>query len=313
MSQAPPNAARSDLAQLRTEQADPRYAGIDRLPTSELAALMNEADATVPDAVAAAIPTLVPAIDAIVGRMTAGGRLLYVGAGTPGRIGILDAAECPPTFGTPPERVQGVIAGGPTAITGAVEGAEDDTASGSADILARGIGRDDAVLGITASGRTPYVLAALGEARKRGALTVGLSCNTDAELSAVVEYPIEVAVGPEFIAGSTRLKAGTAQKLILNMISTITMVRLGKTHGNLMVDLIATNEKLLARAVRMVQEITGATADAAMTALSAADQHVKTAVVMIERATDATTARALLTAAEGRLARALQINLPLAH
>lgn len=313
MSQAPPNAARSDLAQLRTEQSDPRYAEIDRLPTADLAALMNQADAAVPAAVAATIPDLVPAIDAIVTRLTKGGRLLYVGAGTPGRIGLLDAAECPPTFGTPAGQVQGVIAGGTTAITSAVEGVEDDTASGVADINERAVGPDDAVVGLTASGRTPYVLAALRHARASGALTVGVSCNTGAELSRVVEHPVEVAVGPEFIAGSTRLKAGTAQKLVLNMISTIVMVRLGKTHGNLMVDLVATNEKLLARAVRMVQEITGATADAAATALSGADQHVKTAVVMIERATDAATARSLLTAAEGRLSRALQVEPPLAH
>lgn len=307
MSQAASRAVRSDLAQLRTEQTDPRYAEIDRLSTAELAALMNEADAAVPAAVAAAIPALVPAIDAVVEKLAAGGRLLYVGAGTPGRIALLDAAECPPTFGTDPETVQGVIAGGTTAITQAVEGVEDDTAAGTADIAAREVGPGDAVLGLTASGRTPYVLAAVTEARRRGAVTIGLSCNTEAELSAVVQYPIEVAAGPEFIAGSTRLKAGTAQKLILNMISTISMVRLGKTHGNLMVDLVATNEKLQARAVRMVQEITGATVEAAETALAGAGRHVKTAVVMLERDTDAATARTLIDAADGRLAAALTL------
>jgi len=307
VSQAASRAVRSDLAQLRTEQTDPRYAEIDRLSTAELAALMNEADAAVPAAVAAAIPALVPAIDAVVEKLAAGGRLLYVGAGTPGRIALLDAAECPPTFGTDPETVQGVIAGGTTAITQAVEGVEDDTAAGTADIAAREVGPGDAVLGLTASGRTPYVLAAVTEARRRGAVTIGLSCNTEAELSAVVQYPIEVAAGPEFIAGSTRLKAGTAQKLILNMISTISMVRLGKTHGNLMVDLVATNEKLQARAVRMVQEITGATVEAAETALAGAGRHVKTAVVMLERDTDAATARTLIDAADGRLAAALTL------
>ncbi len=312
MSQAAPHAARPDLAQLRTEQADPRYAGIDQLPTTELVAMMNEADTSVPVAVAAAIPQLVPAIDAIVTRLAAGGRLIYVGAGTPGRIGLLDAAECPPTFGTSPEQVQGIIAGGQVAITQAVEGVEDNALNGAADLAERGVGPDDAVVGLTASGRTPYVLAALREARRRGALSVGLSCNTGAELSEVVEHPIEIGVGPEFIAGSTRLKAGTAQKLVLNMISTITMVRLGKTHGNLMVDLVATNEKLVARAIRMVQEITGSTAEAATTALTAADQHVKTAVVMIERATDVVDARALLKAADGRLGQALQITPPVA-
>ena len=310
MSQAASRAIRSDLAQLRTEQTDPRYAGIDRLPTEQLAALMNEADAGVPTAVAAAIPALVPAIDAIVDRLAAGGRLLYVGAGTPGRIGLLDAAECPPTFGTDPETVQGVIAGGNTAVSRAVEGVEDDTAAGVADVAGREIGAGDAVLGLTASGRTPYVLAALAEARRRGAATVGLSCNSDAELSQVVEFPVEIAVGAEFIAGSTRLKAGTAQKLVLNMISTISMVRLGKTHGNLMVDLVATNEKLQARAVRMVQEITGADTEAAETALAGAGRHVKTAVVMIERDADADTARALIDAAQGRLGTALTLPMP---
>jgi N-acetylmuramic acid 6-phosphate etherase len=310
VSQAASRAIRSDLAQLRTEQTDPRYAEIDRLPTAQLAALMNEADASVPAAVAAAVPALVPAIDAIVERLAAGGRLLYVGAGTPGRIGLLDAAECPPTFGTDPETVQGIIAGGNTAITRAVEGVEDDTDAGVADLAERNVGAGDAVLGLTASGRTPYVLSALAEARRRGAVTVGLSCNADAELSNVVEFPVEVAVGPEFIAGSTRLKAGTAQKLVLNMISTICMVRLGKTHGNLMVDLVATNEKLQARAIRMVQEITGSTAEAAETALNAAGRHVKTAVVMIERSTDAVTARALIEAGQGRLGAALTAPLP---
>lgn len=310
MSQAPTRATRSDLAQLRTEQTDPRYAQIDRLPTAELAALMNEADGTVPGAVRAAIPALVPAIDAVVEKLEAGGRLLYVGAGTPGRIGLLDAAECPPTFGTPPEQVRGIIAGGRAAVTGAVEGVEDDTDAGVADVAAAQVGPGDAVVGLTASGRTPYVLAALAEARRRGAATVGLSCNTGAELSAVVEYPVEIAVGPEFVAGSTRLKAGTAQKLVLNMISTISMVRIGKTHGNLMVDLVATNQKLQARAIRMVQEITGVTAEAAETALAAAGRHVKTAVVMIERDADADTARTLLDAARGRLAAALTIAVP---
>ncbi|GAA3512690.1 N-acetylmuramic acid 6-phosphate etherase [Actinocatenispora rupis] len=307
MSQAPTRATRSDLAQLRTEQTDPRYAQIDRLPTAELAALMNEADSTVPGAVRDAIPALVPAIDAVVDKLSAGGRLLYVGAGTPGRIGLLDAAECPPTFGTAPDQVRGIIAGGPTAVTGAVEGVEDDADAGAADVATAEVGPGDAVVGLTASGRTPYVLAALAEARRRGAATIGLSCNAEAELSAVVEYPVEIAVGPEFVAGSTRLKAGTAQKLVLNMISTISMVRIGKTHGNLMVDLVATNQKLQARAIRMVQEITGATPEVAESALAGAGRHVKTAVVMIERDVDAGTARALLDTANGRLSAALAL------
>jgi N-acetylmuramic acid 6-phosphate etherase len=303
------NITRSQLARLRTEEADPRFGNIDELPTAELAALMNEADADVPRAVAAALPQIVPAIDGITARLRAGGRLLYVGAGTPGRLGILDAAECPPTFGTRPEQVLGVIAGGPRAITAAVEGVEDDATAGTTDIAVRAVGPDDAVVGLTASGRTPYVLGAVRAARQRGALTVGISCNTGADLSGVVEYPIEIAVGPEVVAGSTRLKAGTAQKLVLNMISTIAMVRLGKTHGNLMVDLVATNEKLLARAIRMVQDITGADPEIAETALNEAGRHVKTAVVMIERDTDRPGARALLETAGGHLSRALRLEL----
>ena len=309
MHQGAANITRSQLARLRTEEADPRYGKIDELPTAELAALMNEADADVPRAVSAAMAQIVPAIDGITARLRAGGRLLYVGAGTPGRLGILDAAECPPTFGTAPEQVQGVIAGGPRAITTAVEGVEDDDTAGTTDIAVRQVGPDDAVVGLTASGRTPYVLGAARAARQRGALTVGISCNTEADLSAVVEFPIEIAVGPEVVAGSTRLKAGTAQKLVLNMISTIAMVRLGKTHGNLMVDLVATNEKLLARAIRMVQDITGADPEIAETALNEAGRHVKTAVVMIERATDLTGARSLLDAAGGQLSRALRLDL----
>jgi N-acetylmuramic acid 6-phosphate etherase len=303
------NITRSQLARLRTEEADPRYGNIDELPTGALAALMNEADAEVPAAVAAALPHIVAAIDGITERLLAGGRLLYVGAGTPGRLGILDAAECPPTFGTPPEQVQGVIAGGPRAITTAVEGVEDDDTAGTADIAVREVGPADAVVGLTASGRTPYVLGAARAARQRGALTIGISCNTGAELSAVVECPVEIAVGPEVVAGSTRLKAGTAQKLVLNMISTIAMVRLGKTHGNRMVDLVATNEKLQARAVRMVQEITGADPDTAEAALTDAGRHVKTAVVMIERGTDRDGARVLLATAGGHLSRALRLDL----
>lgn len=306
MSQAPANGMRSQLAHLRTEQTDPRYRHIDRLSTEALVTLMNDADATVPVAVRAALPQIAPAIDAIAGRLGRGGRLFYVGSGTPGRIGVLDASECPPTFGTPPERVQGLIAGGPAAITTAQEGVEDDDVAGAADVADRAVGPDDAVVGITASGRTPYVLGAIRAARRLGAVTVGLSCNEDTELSRLVDHPIEIPVGPEVIAGSTRLKAGTAQKLVLNMISTISMVRLGKTHGNLMVDLIATNQKLVARAVRMVQEITGTDPDTAERVLTAAGQHVKTAVVMIEREVDADGARALLVAADGRLAGALQ-------
>ncbi|MET7463540.1 N-acetylmuramic acid 6-phosphate etherase, partial [Nonomuraea sp. NPDC005501] len=218
--------------ELATEQSDPRYSQIDRLPTEQIARLMNQADAAVPAAVAVVIPAISAAIDAISARMGSGGRLLYVGAGTSGRLAVLDASECPPTFGTDPELVQGVIAGGPDALTRSVEGAEDDAEAGAADLARLEVGPLDSVVGVSASGRAPFVLGALAEARRRGALTVGLSCNDGAPLSAAAEHAIEVVVGPEVVAGSTRLKAGTAQKLVLNMISTIAMVRLGRTYGN---------------------------------------------------------------------------------
>ncbi|PZS05551.1 MAG: N-acetylmuramic acid 6-phosphate etherase [Pseudonocardiales bacterium] len=296
----------SDLAGLLTEQADPRYADIDAMTTAQLVAMQNAADATVPGAVAAATATIVAAIDLVVDRLRRGGRLIYVGAGTPGRIATLDAAECPPTFGTSYEQVQAVMAGGQPALTRAVEGIEDDEGIGATDLAALEVTGLDVVLGLSASGRTPYVLGAMRHARAAGAATIGLACNAGAAISTVADVGIEVPVGPELVAGSTRLKAGTAQKLVLNMISTIAMVRLGKTHGNLMVDLAATNQKLRVRAERMVREVTGADDAAVRAALAASGQHVKTAIVMIERAVDASTARAMLAAADGRLAHALR-------
>jgi N-acetylmuramic acid 6-phosphate etherase len=294
------------LAGLETERVDPRYASIDRASVAELASLMNEADATVPLAVRAALPQIVPAIEAVARRMRGGGRLLYVGAGTPGRLGVLDASECPPTFSTPPDLVRGLIAGGEPAVFAAQEGVEDDGDAGRAVIAAEGVGPADSVVGITASGRTPYVLAAIGEARARGALTVGMSCNPGTALSAAAEHAIEVVVGPEVVAGSTRLKAGTAQKLVLNMFSTIAMVQLGKTYGNLMVDLDATNAKLRERAVRMVRTVTGASRDRAEEALQASGMRVKLAILRLERGLDADEASARLAATGGRLRDVLE-------
>jgi N-acetylmuramic acid 6-phosphate etherase len=300
----PPDLIQS-LAALSTEQSDPRYSRIDRLPTEQVARLMNAADAAVPAAVATAIPAISAAIDAVAARMTRGGRLLYVGAGTSGRLAVLDASECPPTFGTAPDLVQGVIAGGVPALTRSVEGAEDDEAAGAAAIGDRGVGSLDSVVGVSASGRAPYVVAAVREAACRGALTAAVSCNAGTPLSAAAEYPIEVIVGPEVVVGSTRLKAGTAQKLVLNMISTITMVRLGRTYGNRMVEVSAMNSKLADRAVRMVSDITGAVPSVARPAVEAAGWHVKSAVVMIEKGLDAAGARALLKAHGDRLDAAL--------
>jgi N-acetylmuramic acid 6-phosphate etherase len=291
---------------LETERVDARYASIDRASVAELASLMNEADATVPTAVRAALPQIVPAIEAVAQRMRDGGRLLYVGAGTPGRLGVLDASECPPTFSTPPELVRGLIAGGEPAMFAAQEGVEDDADAGRDAITTERVGPADSVVGITASGRTPYVLAAIEEARRRGALTVGLSCNAGTALSAAAKHGIEVVVGPEVIAGSTRLKAGTAQKLVLNMFSTIAMVQLGKTYGNLMVDLGATNAKLRERAIRMVRTVTGASHTQAEEALEASGMRVKLAILRLERGLDAAEASARLAAAGGRLRDVLE-------
>jgi N-acetylmuramic acid 6-phosphate etherase len=288
-----------------TEQSDPRYSRIDRLPTEQVARLMNAADASVPSAVAAAIPEISAFVDAVADRMRRGGRLLYLGAGTSGRLAVLDASECPPTFGTDPELVQGVIAGGVPALTRAVEGAEDDAAAGSAAIAERQVGPLDSVLGVSAGGRAPYVVAAVREAARRGALTAALTCNRGTPLAQAAEHPIEVVVGPEVVAGSTRLKAGTATKLVLNMISTITMVRLGRTYGNRMIEVSASNAKLADRAVRIVSDITGAAITVARPAVEAAGWHVKSAILMIEKGLDAETARALLKAHDDRLDAAL--------
>ncbi|WP_067126596.1 N-acetylmuramic acid 6-phosphate etherase [Microtetraspora malaysiensis] len=294
------------LADLSTEQSDPRYSEIDRLPTEQVARLMNAADAKVPAAVAVAIPEISAAIDAIVARMKQGGRLFYVGAGTSGRLAVLDASECPPTFGTDPELVQGIIAGGVPALTRSVEGAEDDDAAGAAAIAGKEVGPLDSVVGVSASGRAPYVIGAVGEAARRGALTAGLSCNRDSALSAASEHRIEVIVGPEIVTGSTRLKAGTATKLVLNMISTIAMVRLGRTYGNSMIEVSAANSKLVDRAARMVGDITGAGLDTAHATLEAAGWQVKAAVLMIEHDLAADDARALLRANGDQLEAARQ-------
>ncbi|MFB4275222.1 MULTISPECIES: N-acetylmuramic acid 6-phosphate etherase [unclassified Nonomuraea] len=293
------------LPELSTEQSDPRYSQIDRLPTEQIARLMNQADAAVPAAVAVVIPAISAAIDAIAARMSEGGRLLYVGAGTSGRLAVLDASECPPTFGTDPSLVQGVIAGGPDALTRSVEGAEDDAEAGAAALRDLEVGPLDSVVGVSASGRAPFVLGALAEAAGRGALTVGLSCNDGAPLSAAAEHAIEVVVGPEVVTGSTRLKAGTAQKLVLNMISTISMVKLGRTYGNEMIEMSAMNSKLAGRALRMVRDITGADQEAAGAALDAAGGRTKVAVLMLRHGLDADAARALLESHGERLSDAL--------
>ncbi len=284
-----------------TETRNPRTTEIDRLPTLEILQAMNAEDATVPGAVAQALPQIAEAVDMIVERLRAGGHLFYVGAGTSGRLGILDAAECVPTFSTPPELVQAIIAGGEEAIVHSIEGAEDSREQGRADLLARGLTVSDAVVGIAASGHTPYVIAALQAANEIGAGTVGIACNLPAPVLEVAQISIAALVGPEVITGSTRLKAGTAQKLILNMLSSATMIRLGKVYGNLMVDVKVTNQKLADRACRIVVEVTGITYEEAGALLQQTDNEVKTAIVTALLGVTPAEARIHLNAAQGVL------------
>jgi N-acetylmuramic acid 6-phosphate etherase len=298
-------AAGLNLEGLVTETAQPGRTTLDLAATDELVQLMAAEDALVPPAVAGASEAIAKAIDVVVERLSRGGRLIYVGAGTAGRTGVVDAAESGPTFNSPPGQVVGVMAGGANAFVTPVEGAEDDAQGGRRDLERLRLEADDVVVAVSASGRTPYVLGAAAYARTVGAATVGVACNVEAALSAGVDVPIEVVVGPEFIAGSTRLKAGTAQKLVLNMISTIAMVRLGKTFGNLMVDVRATSEKLRARVVRIVAQAAGATDDAAAGALAAAEGDAKAAILMLRRGLSADDARRRLDACGRNLRRAL--------
>ena len=274
-----------DLARLLTEQDRPELADLDRRDTAALVRLMADDQAAALDALVRAAPLIAAAIDAVVERLEGGGRLVYVGAGTAGRMGVLDAAECPPTFNT--DRVLGVLAGGFDALLQSSEAVEDDAAQGAADMDRLELSAGDAVVGVSASGRTPYTIGAVQQARRLGAVTVGVASNPDAELSRHVDHPLELVAGPEVIAGSTRLKAGTAQKVVLNMFSTIAMVRLGKTYGNLMVDLRATNHKLRQRARRIVSQATGADAATAERAIAAAGGDVKVAIVMLLTGADA--------------------------
>ncbi|MFT3885142.1 MAG: N-acetylmuramic acid 6-phosphate etherase [Flavobacteriales bacterium] len=247
----------------RITESPSRYDHLERMSTGELLRHMNAEDRTVPEAVAQAIPAIERFVDALAGRMQRGGRLFYLGAGTSGRLGIVDASECPPTFGVPHGLVVGLIAGGDQAIRKAVEFAEDDRAQGWKDLQEQSIGADDAVVGIAASGGTPYVVGALEQARAAGVLTACITCNPDSPVTAVAEHPIVVVVGPEFVTGSTRLKSGTAQKLVLNMISTSVMIKLGRVKGNRMVDMQLSNNKLIDRGTRMVMEGLGVDHDTA--------------------------------------------------
>ena len=293
------------LSTLTTEAANPAWADIDTWPTPRLVSEMIAADAGLYAAIAACADAISAAVDGIVARLQRGGRLVYVGAGTAGRMGVLDASEIPPTFGTDPSLVVGVIAGGEKAVRQAVENAEDDSRGGAQAIADLDVGEADTVVGIASSGRTPYVLGALEEAGRRSALLIGLTNNAGSPVGAAADIAIEVVVGPEFIAGSTRLRSGTSQKLVLNLLSTCAMVRLGKTYGNLMVDLRATNEKLRVRSVRTVVAATGVSESEAAAALASADGAVKTAILMVLARVDAAEARTRLDAADGHLREAL--------
>lgn len=284
-----------------TEQQNSRTLNIDRLDTLAMLQLINAEDATVATTVGTVLPAIAQAVDLIVDRLREGGRLFYVGAGTSGRLGILDAAECVPTFGTDPNMVQGVIAGGPPAIVHTAEGAEDDHAAGFAKMGELQVGPQDVVVGIAASGRTPYVIGALAAAGQAGAATVGIACNEPAPILDMAQVAIPAVVGPEVVTGSTRLKAGTAQKLILNMLSTASMIKLGKVYGNLMVDVVVSNEKLALRAQRIVCEVTGISPAAADGLLAQADNEAKTAIAMALLDLTAAEARDLLAAAGGVL------------
>jgi N-acetylmuramic acid 6-phosphate etherase len=285
-----------------TERRNPRSVDIDVASPLELVDLIAAEDATVPAAVARARQEIAAVVALVEASFRAGGRLLYVGAGTSGRLGVLDASECPPTFGTPPEMVVGIIAGGPAALTRSAEGAEDDETAGGAAMDQAAAGPADTVVGIAASGATPYVRAALARARARGARTALVSCaETPAAMRAACDVVVEVLTGPEVVTGSTRMKAGTATKLVLNTVSTAAMVRLGKTYGNLMVDLQAWSRKLVDRGERIVMEVTGADRAAARAAIDAAAGSVRTAIVMVRTGAARPEAEALLARHDNRV------------
>lgn len=293
------------LDQLTTEARNPASSEIDRLSSLEIVRLMNAEDAKIPPSIGAITEQIAAAVDAITDRMRTGGRLIYIGAGTSGRLGVLDASECPPTFNTPPWQVVGVIAGGPAALTRAIEGAEDYPDLAVQDLKKLSLAANDVVVGIASSGRTPYVIGGLKHANEIGAFTVGLACNEGSELAAVSRVMLTPVVGPEVVTGSTRLKAGTATKLILNMLTTATMIRLGKTYGDLMVDLAATNLKLEDRSRRIVAALADVTPDKAGELLKESHGDVKSAIVMQRHGVTEAQARGLLAGAAGQLRVAL--------
>ncbi len=294
-----------EIKDLTTEQRNPLTRDIDNLPVESVLQLINDEDRRVAEIVGAEIAYIAQAVDLIVAAFKRGGRLFYVGAGTSGRLGVLDAAECPPTFGVNAEMIQGVIAGGTRALVQAQEGAEDKFDQGAKDLQIRAVGSEDVVCGIAASRRTPYVIGAIEQARKAGAKTIYITCNPREEMNIPVDVAICPVVGPEVIMGSTRMKAGTATKLILNMLTTTAMIRLGKVYGNMMVDLQMTSKKLEERSKRILMLATGASYDEASAVLKSAGGHVKTALVMILDKVDSQTALKQLQQADGFVRKAI--------
>lgn len=296
----------TELEQLVSEGRNPTTMGIDLMSTTDILRTINNEDRTVPYAVEKVIPQIAQAVDAIVAGFGRGGRLIYVGAGTSGRLGVLDASECPPTFGVTADMVVGLIAGGPEALMRATEGAEDRAEDGATDLRALAVSDRDVVVGIAVSGRTPYVVGALRLAQQLGAVTVALSCNPTSTIAGIADIAISPVVGPEVLTGSTRLKSGTAQKLVLNMLTTASMIRIGKSYQNLMVDLHASNEKLLARAVRIVMEVTSCTAQEAQRVLERTGNDVKLAILVAMTGMEVEAARDALSASGGFLRRAIE-------
>lgn len=289
-----------------TESVNPATLAIDSCSTLEMLTLINDQDRTVPDAVRAQLPSITQAVDLIVDRLQNGGHLIYIGAGTSGRLGVLDASECPPTFSTPPELVQGYIAGGDVALRTAVEGCEDDPDAGAELVASLSLTEHDVVVGITASGTAPYVVGAVTAAKEVGAATIAVVNNEGTPLSRLCDVTIAPVVGPEVILGSTRMKSGTAQKLVLNMLSTGTMIRMGKVYGNLMVDVHVSNRKLHDRAVRIVCRAAQVEPDTAQAALESAGMNVKTAILMLKTGLSPDAARQKLAQCGGFLAKAIQ-------
>jgi N-acetylmuramic acid 6-phosphate etherase len=299
--------AKSDLRILLTEQILTAAADLDRMSSLEIARLINDEDATVAAAVRHALPQIARAIDTIAAGLRSGGRLIYVGAGTSGRLGALDASEIPPTFNTDPRTVQFIMAGGPRALGASTEASEDDTALAVAELKKRKPGKHDIVFGIATSGRTPFTIAAIEYARARGARTIALTCNRDSPLERAADFAIITEVGPEVLAGSSRMKAGTAHKMVLNMISTGAMVRLGYVYGNLMVNVWTKNEKLIQRAVRIIEQATGKGHEAAAQALKASGNRTPVAVVMLAAGVNRASAVAALKKSKGHVRQAISL------